>query len=123
LRYAQNSFRTQAERIAGHAAESKLTLRETVQLSLRRDRGPFVGTAETVADRLQEWFEAYGVDGYNIHAGHPAQLTRFIDEVVPILQHRGVFRTEYESDTLRGNLGLQTPENRYAVERAEAVSV
>ena len=124
LRYAQNSFRTQAERIVAHAAESKLTLRETVQLSLRRDRGPFVGTPETVADRLQEWFEAYGLDGYNIHAGHPAQLTRFIEEVVPILQHRGVFRTEYESDTLRGNLGLRTPENRYVAARAEeAVSV
>jgi FMN-dependent oxidoreductase (nitrilotriacetate monooxygenase family) len=118
LRYAQNSFRTQAERIVAHAAESKLTLRETVQLSLRRDRGPFVGTPETVADRLQEWFEAYGLDGYNIHAGHPAQLTRFLEEVVPILQHRGVFRTEYESDTLRGNLGLREPQNRYEAARA-----
>ncbi|GGD65314.1 LLM class flavin-dependent oxidoreductase [Microbacterium murale] len=122
LRYAQNSFRTQAERIAGRAAEEGWTLRQTVQQSLRRDRGPFTGTAEAVADRLQEWFEERGVDGYNIHAGHPAQLGRFIDEVVPILQDRGVFRAEYEADTLRGNLGLGIPENRYAgAQEEEAV--
>lgn len=114
LQYAQTSFRTQAERVAGRAKDEGWTLREAVQQSLRRERGPFVGTAETVADRLQEWFEAYGVDGYNIHAGHPAQLTRFIEEVIPILQDRGVFRTEYEADTLRGNLGLETPQNRYS---------
>ncbi|HEY4551041.1 MAG TPA: LLM class flavin-dependent oxidoreductase, partial [Bacillus sp. (in: firmicutes)] len=46
----------------------------------------------------------------------PSSLTGFIDDVVPILQDRGLFRTEYESDTLRGNLGLPYPKNRYTKE-------
>jgi FMN-dependent oxidoreductase (nitrilotriacetate monooxygenase family) len=122
LIFAENSFRTGAQRIAGLAADNGWSLRQVVDNSLRRAPGPFVGTAETVAGRLQEWFEAYGVDGYNIHAGHPAQLDRFIDEVVPILVERGLFRSEYEFDTLRGNLGLQVPQNRYeAARQAEAV--
>lgn len=113
LVFAENSFRTGAQKIASAAEERGLTLRQVVENSLLRASGPFVGTPETVANRLQEWFEAYGVDGYNIHAGHPAQLDRFIEDVVPILVDRGVFRREYESDTLRGNLGLSVPENRY----------
>lgn len=118
LRYAENSFRTGAQRLASLAAERGWTLRQVVENSLRRAPGPFVGSAETVADRLQEWFEAYGVDGYNIHVGHPEQFDRFVGEVVPILVDRGVFRREYESDTLRGNLGLQVPANRYEARRA-----
>ena len=121
LVFAENSFRTGAQRIAGLAADNGWTLRQVVENSLRRAPGPFVGTAETVAGRLQEWFEAYGVDGYNIHAGHPAQVDRFIDEVVPILVDRGVFRSEYEADTLRGNLGLGIPQNRYEASRAARV--
>ncbi|MEU1972157.1 LLM class flavin-dependent oxidoreductase [Microbacterium sp. NPDC019599] len=119
LVFAEHSFRTGAQRIADLAADNGWTLRQTVQNSLHRAPGPFVGSAETVADRLQEWFEGYGLDGYNIHAGHPAQLDRFIEEVVPILVERGLFRSEYESDTLRGNLGLQVPDNRYTAARTE----
>jgi hypothetical protein len=47
-------------------------------------------------------------------AAVPNGLEEFVDLVVPILQERGLFRTEYESDTLRGNLGLPVPENRYS---------
>jgi hypothetical protein len=47
-------------------------------------------------------------------------LRRFVDEVIPILQERGVFRTKYESTTLRGNLGIPIPENRYTKARQEA---
>jgi FMN-dependent oxidoreductase (nitrilotriacetate monooxygenase family) len=118
LVFAENSFRTGAQKIAGAAADNGWTLRQVVQAGLRRAPGPFVGTAETVANRLQEWFEQYAVDGYNIHAGHPAQFDRFLDEVVPILVDRGVFRSEYEASTLRGNLGLREPENRYVAARA-----
>lgn len=52
-----------------------------------------------------------------ITAAVPNGLEEFVDLVVPILQERGLFRTEYESDTLRGNLGLPVPENRYTLER------
>ena len=119
LRHGERSFFTQAQRITTRAQESGWTLRQAVEATRQFRKSEFVGTAETVADRLQEWFEAYGLDGYNIHAGHPAQLDRFIGEVVPILVERGLFRSEYESDTLRGNLGLSVPENRYVAARAE----
>ena len=59
------------------------------------------------------WFEGRALDGYNIHIGHPSQFRRFTSEVVPILRERGLVRAEYESSTLRGNLGLPIPENRY----------
>ena len=50
---------------------------------------------------------------------HPSQWRRFREEVVPILQDRGLVRTEYDATTLRGNLGLPIPENRYTKARAE----
>jgi len=117
VRHAERGGRTGAESIARLAREQGLTLRQVVELTQQRSPGQFVGSAETVANRLQEWWEARGADGYNIHARHPAQLTRFVREVVPILQERGVFRTAYESGTLRGNLGLRVPENRYTAAR------
>jgi hypothetical protein len=55
------------------------------------------------------WFEGRSLDGLNVHLGHPSQFTRFTQEVVPILQERGVFRREYEEKTLRGNFGLEKP--------------
>jgi hypothetical protein len=80
---------------------------------------PFAGSPETVADEIQRWFELRALDGLNVHIGHPAQFHRFLDDVVPILQERGLVRTEYESATLRGNLGLPVPENRYTRTRRE----
>lgn len=73
----------------------------------------FVGSPETVANVLQHWFEERGLDGYNIHIGHPSQFRRFTADVLPILRERGVVRSEYESETLRGNLGIPVPENRH----------
>jgi len=66
---------------------------------------------------LQHWFEAKAADGFNFHFRLTADAERFADTVVPILRARGVFRREYESDTLRGNLGLPFPVNRYTHER------
>ena len=90
-----------------------LSLRQAV-VGARAGRGsPFVGSAETVAHEIQRWFEGRALDGLNVHLGHPAQFTRFVREVVPILQERGLFRRDYEADTLRGNLGLSIPANRH----------
>jgi hypothetical protein len=80
---------------------------------------PFAGSPSTVADQIQEWFEARALDGLNVGVGHPSQWRRFREEVVPILRERGVVRTEYESTTLRGNLGLPVPENRYTRAREQ----
>jgi hypothetical protein len=65
-------------------------------------------------------FEERALDGCNIHVGHPAQFRRFLDDVVPILRERGLLRTEYESETLRGDLGIPVPENRHTRARQEA---
>jgi hypothetical protein len=70
---------------------------------------------------MQEWFEAGAADGFMLSgAVLPDGLTDFLDYVLPILKERGLFRTEYEADTLHGNLGLTIPENRYTVAAREA---
>jgi hypothetical protein len=75
----------------------------------------FFGSAEKVADQIQNWYEAGAMDLLLIRQEHPSGFDDFIDLVVPILQERGIFRSEYESNTLRGNLGLPYPENRYSI--------
>lgn len=73
-----------------------------------------IGTAQQIADRLQEWFEHGAADGFNVLVPHlPGGLQDFASEVVPELQRRGLFRTEYEGRTLRENLGLPRPGNRF----------
>lgn len=109
----RNSFRSTTDWIKRTAKEKGLTLRE-VALQVATPRGSFTGTPEQVADRIQRWFEEGGADGFMIGASVPNALEDFIDRVVPILQRRGLFRTEYEGETLRGNLGLPIPQNRYA---------
>lgn len=99
--------------------EGGLTLRQ-LYLSLATARGhrTVVGTPEQVAEALEDWFVNGAADGFNIMPPVlPAALTDFVDQVVPILQKRGLFRTEYEGQTLRENLGLERPVNRF-VERA-----
>jgi len=113
LEHAKSSFYTQAKKVTDLAIAEGLTLRQAVE-GARAGRGsPFVGSAETVAHEIQRWFEGRALDGLNVHLGHPAQFTRFVREVVPILQERGLFRRDYEADTLRGNLGLSIPANRH----------
>lgn len=112
----RNSFQSTTDRIKKEAAEKGLTLRQ-VALRSATPRGAFIGSPETVADRIQEWFEQEAGDGFIVGAGVPNGLHDFIDLVVPILQKRGLFRSEYEADTLRGNLGLPIPTNRYTAER------
>ncbi|WP_088183932.1 LLM class flavin-dependent oxidoreductase [Sphingobium sp. Z007] len=113
LKYAKNSFYTQAKKITDLAVEQGLTLRQAVERARAGRGSPFVGSAQTVANEIQRWFEERALDGLNVHLGHPAQFKRFVEEVVPILQARGLFRTDYEADTLRGNLGLPIPASRH----------
>jgi FMN-dependent oxidoreductase (nitrilotriacetate monooxygenase family) len=119
LAHAERGFRTNAEKIARKAKDKGWTLRQTVEFISRPRPTPFAGSPETVATRLQEWFEGHALDGFNYPIGHPSQWRRFREEVVPILQERGIVRTEYEATTLRGNLGLPVPENRYTKAREE----
>ena len=74
-----------------------------------------VGTATQIADELQVWFEERAADGFNVLVPHlPGGLEDVAFHVVPQLQRRGLFRTEYSGHTLRENLGLQRPRHRYA---------
>jgi alkanesulfonate monooxygenase len=63
---------------------------------------------------MQEWLVTEASDGFNVMFPYlPEGLDDFVDRVVPELQRRGIFRREYEGRTLRENLGLPRPENRY----------
>jgi len=111
-----NSFRSGTDKIKKQAREQGLTLRQ-VALRSATPRGQFVGTPEHVANLIQHWHEERGADGFIVHSQLPSGLRDFVELVVPILQERGLYRSEYESDTLRGNLGLPVPENRYVAEK------
>lgn len=96
------------------------TVRELIERgSFHRD---VVGSPEQVAAEIQHWHEARAADGFNLQfAVYPQGLTDFVDHVVPILQRRGLFRTEYRETTLRERLGLTRPPSRFA--RPSAVRV
>ncbi len=73
-----------------------------------------VGTPSQIADVMEHWFRNGAADGFNVMpAWLPGSLRDFVDMVVPELQRRGLFRTEYEAATLRGNLGLGVPHPRW----------
>ncbi|OXM86222.1 LLM class flavin-dependent oxidoreductase [Paenibacillus rigui] len=108
----QNSFRSHTDRIKKEAREQGLTLRQ-IALKEATPKTSFIGTPERIADLIQEWFEGRGADGFIVGTSIPNGFNDFVDHVVPILQERGIYRTEYEADTLRGNLGIPVPVNRY----------
>ncbi|WP_313432831.1 LLM class flavin-dependent oxidoreductase [Siminovitchia terrae] len=77
-------------------------------------RDGFIGTPVQVADEIEKWFTAKAADGFMIQFPLlPRDLDDFVTHVVPILQERGLFRLDYEGDTLREHLGLQVSENRF----------
>jgi FMN-dependent oxidoreductase (nitrilotriacetate monooxygenase family) len=97
------------------AGQEQLTL---AQLGRRMAGGrghySLVGTPTQIADELQVWFEQGAADGFNVLVPHlPGGLEDVARLLVPELQRRGLFRTEYEGSTLRENLGLQRPANRF----------
>ncbi len=99
------------------ARRENMTLRDLYHLTVAA-RGHWVlcGSAERVADTLQQWFEEGAADGFNIMpATHPEGFDDFTGMVVPILQERGLFRRDYSGSTLRDHLGLGRP----AVNRAD----
>lgn len=91
-----------------------------LQVAVARGHPVVVGTAADLADWMQDWFSAGAADGFNVMPGWlPGGLTDFVDLVVPELQRRGLFRTQYEGRTARENLGLARPASRYAHARAK----
>jgi FMN-dependent oxidoreductase (nitrilotriacetate monooxygenase family) len=90
-----------------------VTLRDLAGHRATLLQGPrFVGTGEQVADQMADWFESGACDGFVLAATHlPGAFEDVVRMVVPELQRRGLFRTAYESSTLRGHLGLERPSN------------
>jgi FMN-dependent oxidoreductase (nitrilotriacetate monooxygenase family) len=118
-----------AETLAQVSEEGARRLAEITRLTRRTADGPnritygdlvhatptqlshvVVGNPEEVADMIQEWYEDGAADGFNIYPAHvPASATAFTELVVPVLQHRGLFRKEYAGRTLREQLGMPVP--------------
>jgi alkanesulfonate monooxygenase len=109
-----NASRSSRERVVELARRERLTVRQLAQRLGGYAGLAFVGTARSIADEMQEWLEAVASDGFNVlFPWLPGGLDAFVDQVVPELQRRGIFRREYEGRTLREHLGLPRPGNRF----------
>jgi len=109
-----NASQSGRERVIDLARRENLTVRQLAQRLGGYGGLAFVGTPQSIADEMQEWLEAEGCDGFNVmFPWLPGGLDAFVDKVVPELQRRGIFRREYEGRTLRENLGLPRPANRF----------
>jgi FMN-dependent oxidoreductase (nitrilotriacetate monooxygenase family) len=105
-------------------ANKGLTIRQLARKIANTGSVPLVaGTASQVADQLEAWFVSGVADGYNLMFPLlPEDWENFMRSVVPELQRRGLFRTEYEPGTLRDRLGLARPENSFAAARGKGDS-
>ncbi|MFD2252094.1 FMN-dependent oxidoreductase (nitrilotriacetate monooxygenase family) [Pseudochelatococcus lubricantis] len=93
------------------ARREKLTVRQLLhRLGTGTGHRLLVGTPETIADDIEAWFLSGAADGFNLMPDVlPEGLEVFVDHVVPLLQRKGIFRTEYRGETLRDHLGLPRP--------------
>ncbi|WP_245452544.1 LLM class flavin-dependent oxidoreductase [Bradyrhizobium forestalis] len=111
-----NFQKTFFDHIAG-LIEQGLSLRD-IAVQYRRGKPTCCGSAADVADYMEQWVGEEACDGFLISFPVlPSTLSTFVDQVVPELQRRGMFKTEYAGETLRENLGLQQPPNRYVAQR------
>ncbi|MBT3809572.1 MAG: LLM class flavin-dependent oxidoreductase [Rhodospirillaceae bacterium] len=109
-----NASKSGRDRAIRMAEQENLTVRQLAQRMGGFSGLAMVGTAETIADEMEEWIETSASDGFTIMFPFlPEGLDLFVDRVVPELQRRGLFRREYAGKTLRENMGLPRPENRF----------
>ena len=109
-----NASKSGRERTIELARSENLTVRQLAQRLGGYSGLAFVGTPQTIADEMEAWLDERGSDGFNVlFPWLPGGLDAFVDKLVPELQRRGVFRREYEGPTLRDNLGLPRPANRF----------
>ncbi|MBR8835085.1 MAG: LLM class flavin-dependent oxidoreductase [Stigonema ocellatum SAG 48.90 = DSM 106950] len=116
------------QKLLTHLAQREnFTIRQ-LYLAIAGARGhrQIQGTPAQIADQLEDWFVNGGADGFNIMPPYtPGGFDEFVDLVIPELQRRGLFRTEYEGRTLRENLGLPRPVNKFSkiADSSEAIAV
>ena len=110
-----NASQSGRQKLVEMAQRDNMTIRQLAQYV----GGSFstleiIGTPSLIADTMEEWLGAEGCDGFNVMFPYlPGGLDDFVDHVVPELQRRELFRREYEGPTLRENLGLPRPQNRF----------
>lgn len=105
------TMKSRAAMIVGLVEREGLTLRELLaRFAGGRGHYTYAGTPEQVADLIVDWFNDGAADGFNIMPPvFPTMLTPFVEHVIPLLQKRGLFRTEYTGTTLRDHFGLDRP--------------
>ncbi|HTY66816.1 MAG TPA: LLM class flavin-dependent oxidoreductase [Alphaproteobacteria bacterium] len=109
-----NASQSGRERAIALGKRDNLTVRQLAQRLGGFSGLAMVGTPKTIADQMEEWLTSRGSDGFTIQFPYlPAGVDDFVGRVVPELQRRGLFRREYEGRTLRENLGLPRPKNRF----------
>lgn len=114
MRASDQSFTPRVVSLMERADRDGLTVRACANLVAKsRSHGTFVGTVEGLVDYMHLWVESGGCDGFNIMPAYfPDELALFVEEVVPVLQRRELFRTEYAGPMLRDHLGLSYPHRR-----------
>ena len=116
-----NATKSGRDRAVLLAEREGLTVRQLAQRLGGYSGLAMVGTPESIADEMEEWLETRGSDGFTIMFPYlPQGLDDVVDRVIPEIQRRDLFRTEYEGKTLRENLGLPRPDNRFFAEQQAA---
>ncbi len=109
-----NASKSGRERAINLAKRDNLTVRQLAQRLGGHAGLSFLGTPHMIADQMEEWIETRGSDGFTLQFPYlPQGLDDVVERVIPELQRRELFRREYEGATLRENLGLPRPENRF----------
>ncbi|WP_298397520.1 LLM class flavin-dependent oxidoreductase [Sphingobium sp.] len=104
-----NAGKTMQANIMNIARRDNLSIRETARYFGETPAQRLIGSPSTIADLMQEWFEGGACDGFAVSPPYfPAGVEDFVHLVVPELQRRGVFRTEYDGTQLRDHLGVET---------------
>ena len=109
-----NAGQSSRERAIRVAREDNLTVRQLAQRMGGHSSLCILGTPKQIADEMEEWLMTYGSDGFTIQFPYvPEGIDDFVDRVIPVLQSRGLYRTEYQGSTLRENMGLPRPDNQF----------
>lgn len=119
---ANNARVSAVESYIAIAQREGLTLRQMAMRSAAaKHHWTLVGSVKQIADELEAWFLEGAADGFNVLPSDvPGAINILVDKLVPELQRRGLFRTEYEGRTLRENLGLRRPADRSRVSAPDA---